>query len=316
MDATLERLFDRHGLFLRRDFLAAGGAPKTLTRMVRSGDVRRVRHGAYTAPHQWNSLDEVGRHVLTARAVLRSARCEAALSHATALAIFGGPLWDLPMGTVHVSRTDGRAGRREAGVAQHTTVLQPEEIFELDTTPTTSPTRTGIDLASTTDLEHTLVVLDWLLHNGLTTKDQLRECYDSHVFARGSLHTELAITLADPRAESVGESRSRYLFWSSGLPAPLSQVDVFDETGRLIGRVDFAWPDLGVFLEFDGRVKYADLLAPGQDTVDVVLAEKRREERICRATGWRCVRLTWADLGTPTRTAAYLRSVLDGGTVH
>ncbi len=43
---------------------------------------------------------------------------------------------------------------------------------------------------------------------------------------------------------------------------------------------------------------------------DVVIREKRREELICRRTGWRCLRLTWADLENPRRTVALLRSVL------
>lgn len=44
---------------------------------------------------------------------------------------------------------------------------------------------------------------------------------------------------------------------------------------------------------------------------DVVLREKRREELIARLTGWRCIRLVWADLYTPARTCAAIRQALD-----
>jgi hypothetical protein len=78
--------------------------------------------------------------------------------------------------------------------------------------------------------------------------------------------------------------------------------------------VDFAWPRFGVFLEFDGRVKYEKLLRPGQSASDVVIAEKRREELICRLTGWRCIRIVWSDLEHPARTAAMIRDVITSST--
>ena len=43
----------------------------------------------------------------------------------------------------------------------------------------------------------------------------------------------------------------------------------------------------GVFVEFDGKIKYEALLKPGESASDVVIREKRREERIVELTGWR-----------------------------
>ena len=37
---------------------------------------------------------------------------------------------------------------------------------------------------------------------------------------------------------------------------------------------------------------------------------------ICRLTGWRCIRIVWADLYRPEETIAYIRGVLAGGPVH
>ena len=45
---------------------------------------------------------------------------------------------------------------------------------------------------------------------------------------------------------------------------PEPQYEIKDDRGVVIGRVDFAWPELGVFLEFDGKVKYEKLLKPGE----------------------------------------------------
>ena len=73
--------------------------------------------------------------------------------------------------------------------------------------------------------------------------------------------------------------------------------------------VDFAWPELGLFLEFDGKIKYQKLLKEGESPSDVVIREKRREELVCRLTGWRCIRIVWADLYRPERTAANIRAL-------
>ncbi len=83
-----------------------------------------------------------------------------------------------------------------------------------------------------------------------------------------------------------------------------------DADGRVVARVDFAWPELKVFLEFDGRIKYEKLLREGERPSDVVIREKQREELVCRLTGWRCIRVTWDDLASPGRLAAKIRAVL------
>lgn len=91
---------------------------------------------------------------------------------------------------------------------------------------------------------------------------------------------------------------------------PEPQYEIKDANGRVVARVDFAWPELGVFLEFDGMVKYQKPLREGETASDVVVREKQRQDLICRLTGWRCIRIVWADLAHPERTAALIRSVL------
>ena len=44
---------------------------------------------------------------------------------------------------------------------------------------------------------------------------------------------------------------------------------------------------------------------------EYLMREKKREERICMLTGWVCIRITWADLADPERTAARIRRILD-----
>ena len=63
-------------------------------------------------------------------------------------------------------------------------------------------------------------------------------------------------------------------------------------------------------MEFDGRQKYVQFLREGESVTDAVLREKRREDMVCELTGWRCMRITWADLADPVRLAARIRAFL------
>lgn len=44
--------------------------------------------------------------------------------------------------------------------------------------------------------------------------------------------------------------------------------------------------------------------------MDAVLREKQRESRIAELTGWRCIRITWADLERPDGTVARILALL------
>ena len=120
------------------------------------------------------------------------------------------------------------------------------------------------------------------------------------------------LRLLDGGSQSVGESLESYLFWRMHLPRPELQYRVYDRHGELIGITDFAWPEHGVYGEFDGKVKYGRLLKPGQDPGDVVFAEKRREDLIRGATGGIMVRHTWADLHPASAPSLRLRELLRG----
>lgn len=316
MSDDLHLICDEHGVFLRRDAIELGYTDQSLARLVRQRTVHRIRHGSYSMGQEWDGLKATERHWRRAMAVLRTSRASVAVSHTTALIGMDVPVWDLALDLVHVTRLDHRGGRKAAGVAQHRGRLCPDELTSTRGVQATSAARTAIDLTTMADVEHCLPVLDHLLHVEATTKEELRVIAKRQEFWAHTLTTDLVIQLADGRRESVGESRSAYMFWRGGLPRPQPNHKILDERGRVFARVDFAWPGLGVFLEFDGKEKYLRYRREGESVIDAVLREKRREERICRLTGWRCIRITWADLYRPEATVAYIASVLAGGPVH
>lgn len=286
-----------------------------LSQAVRSGELARPRRGAYVDGANYASLDRAGRHQLVVRAVLAASPVPLVVSHASALAFYGGPDYGLPLDVVDVTRPDRRAGRAEAGVRQHRGRLTDGDVQRAGGLLLTSPTRAALELTTQVDLEIAVIHLDDLIHRGLTSRHALTTRYDAGMGRwPSSLTTDLAIRLADGRSESVAESRFRMLAWREHLPRPEAQFVVLDHRGRVVARLDFAWPEHRVFLEVDGRAKYSKLLTAGETTTDVVIAEKEREDLVRRLTGWRCVRVSWADLGRPAATGEMIRRALDDET--
>lgn len=302
---------------LRRELVADGYTDRALARLVRDKELHKVRRGAYVAEVAWGALDDVGRHGLLARAVLKSAKSDVVLSHLSTLPDWGAPMWGLDLSVVHVTRPDRKTGRREAGVQQHRGRIVDGDVIRRNGVRVTSPERTMIELTTVAGLEPCLVAWNHFLQKKLTTIEKVNSRYralatgpaDSMEHWPDTLTTELLLRLADPRIETVGESRTQCLLWKQRLPKPVPQYEVRDADGNLLGRVDFAWPEHKVFLEFDGMVKYEKFLREGETASDAVVREKLREQRICEM-GWRCIRITWADLAHPERTALRIRNFL------
>lgn len=304
-----------HPIALRKELVALGYNDRALAALVKGGVLARPRRGAYTDGPTFMSLDEPGRYVVRTRAVMRQAMTAVAASHVSAVVLHDGPDWGLDLSRVHLTRMDGRAGRAEAGVQQHCGRLLPGDVVTLHGISTTSATRTALDLTTVTGVESSLVFVNHALHRGLTTVEALQARYEAadgpmH-HSPGSLTTDLVLRLARAEVETVGESRTWFMLFRGGVPMPVPQYVVRGRDGEIVARLDFAWPERRVWLEFDGRVKYQELLRPGESATDVVLREKAREALVQRLTGWRCIRITWSDLERPQRTAAMILRELE-----
>ena len=297
-------------VWLRSELLESGHSDRELAALVRAGVLQRIRRGAYTDRTTYDAADTAARHALMARAVTRQAKTEVVPSHVSAIPFHGGPMWGMPLDVVHVARPDGRAGRSEAGVRQHQGTIVDGDIVVRHDLPVMSATRTALDVTTCCSTEASLVLVNDLLHRGLTTLEDLRARYSPMSRDPNTLKTDIVLRLADPRLESVGESRTFWLMYRGGIPAPDPQFEVLDDVGRVFARLDFAWPELGVWLEFDGREKYLKHLRTGESVVDAVLREKERESRISELTGWRCIRITWADLERPKATGVRILAML------
>jgi len=298
-------------VFLRRDLIATGMTDRDIRQRVVAGDLTRLRHGAYVSTELVKELSEVDMARARARAVLRTAHPTAVLSHETALAEHGVELWGVGLDETHLTRTDGRPGRREAGVVHHRATLGRRWWVARDGLRVTHPARAAIEVVTAYGAEAGLVAACGVLHRELATPAELQNVAQESTRWPGSLGTRLVLARADARITNVAEARVWHLFFDQGITRPEPQVEVRDEFGNLLGIVDFLWVALGVFLEFDGRIKYERHRRPGESLADYLMREKRREERICVEKGWMCIRITWADLQRPAVLARRIRRALE-----
>ena len=173
----------------------------------------------------------------------------------------------------------GRAGVKLRRVELHLT----EVVIQQDL-PTTSATRTLADLGRWLPLLEAVIALDMGLHEGVCDVYDLADWIDTHPGFPGVARLRRALALADADSESVMETLLRLLLIQAGLPKPLLQVPLYDDTGGFLGRPDLFYPAQRLGLEYDGAV-HKDNLA----------ADNRRQNRLLDA-GYRLLRFTASDV--------------------
>lgn len=302
----LDHLLTERGFFSRAEALEAGVSDTQLTAGVRTRVWVRFCHGYYTSASHWQELFAEDRNLLRGDAALHQLGRAVALSHVTGSLNHELEVWGLDLASAHVTRLDGATGRRNNHLVHHRGAVTPDEVTLVRGRPVLSPVRCAIETAMMGSGESGLVVLDSLLHRGLCSPEELRAELAAKRHWPDTLPLQLLARMAHPGGESVGESRVRWLLKCAGLPDPVLQYEVH-RGGELVARCDMAWPELGVILEFDGRMKYQRLLAPGQTPGDVVFAEKQREDLVRELTGFLIVRVVWSDLDRPHLLVQRLR---------
>ncbi len=282
--------------FTRAQALASGETDRSLRAALRSGVVVRLRHGSYARSELVESLDDRARHLLLARAALHQQRGEVALAGPSAALLRGFDVFGHDLDLVHLARLDGGSGRREAGVVHH--VVGPAAALRVEL-------REGLLVVSAEDavwqtallatLEGGVVTADSALHLRPSLAEPLRALVARTKAQPHSRTARLALRLARPEAESPGESLTRVACFRHGIVAPTLQHDVFEPSGRLLGRTDFYWEKARLLGEFDGRIKYERLLRRGETSSASVVREKRREDGM-RRTRCGMSRFTWSEV--------------------
>ena len=259
---------------------------KGLEVAVRAGRFVRVRRGVYAmrspgVPVQLAALDLAsGTHIV-------------ACMH-TAAEIYG---FDTePDDRLHIL-DPGIRMRPVADVMVHQRIGAP--LRKVEGRLATAPAWTAVEIARTVRRPRALAVLDAALHSGACTRHELLAAVGEQRGRRGIVNVRELVKLADGRAESPMESEARLVFIDGGLPVPELQLEIVDLYGR-VWRVDFAWPDYKLIVEYDSvewhanpdgwkhdRMKTARLQECGWTTNAIVVDDVRKYpyELVARISG-------------------------------
>jgi hypothetical protein len=292
---------------LHAELLAEGLHPDEVARLARREGMTRIRRGAYVAAADVTE-DRRLAHLQLLEGTVRQCSPELVISHHSAAALHGLPLFSVQLSRVALTRDRRGGGQLRRYSVVHGLPLSAEDVVLIDGRPVTSLARTVLDLCCSEPMTRAVAVGDAALRRELPPEElalQLERGARRHGIGRA----RRAVAFLDRRSESPGESYSRVVIAQLGLPKPDLQVDIFGPDGEHLGRVDFDWPDRRTVGEFDGRIKYGRALRPGQPIEEVLVDEKVREDRI-RDTDRRMLRWIWPELWTPNKFGTRLDRAL------
>lgn len=294
-----ELAFERGGYFTTADAHDFGHDGRAIRDAVRAGEWRHLRRGAYSLANTYDLLEDAGRHLVRARAVVaKLGRDRVAVSHQSASCAYEHQQWGWDMSVVNVTRLDRGAPREEAGIKHHVGRVVESDLVDRGGLLVMREDRAVVEACTQMPVEAGLCIVDSALRRERINSEMLLAYGDLFCDWPGSRRARLAVWLGDGGAASVGESRSRHLFWRFGVPAPDLQYEVRNDAGTLLGTADFGWELYRHVGEFDGRRKYTRDLKPGEDAGQVVFREKRREDAM-RGENLGMSRLVWAELEPP-----------------
>jgi len=177
--------------------------------------------------------------------------------------------------------------RSQPGLLVYRDQVPASEVVVADGCRVTSAERTAWDLARRLPLVEAVVTTDALARLGSFPPAALLARRRAAPGARGCRRLDEVVALADPRAESPPETRLRLALVRGGLPRPEVQFRVLDEHGFVLARVDLAYPDARLAIEYDGAVHLGRRRWIRDRERDATLA----------VAGWQTLRLGHDDLG-------------------
>lgn len=242
---SLETLFTTQGGVATSAQLLEHLSRSRLDRDIASGRLMKVWPGVY-------SLDEPDA-VLRLRGLDLRAGAPVAICLGTAAAAHGFDVQDT--GDLHVLTPPGHQLRNSDGLIVHRRDGAPLTI--VDGRPATMPAWTAVEVARSLPRSRALATLDAALRTGTCDQRQLVTAAARQAGRRGIVAVRELIPMADPRAESPMESEVRLVMRGSGLPIPELQYEIVDLNNRT-WRLDFAWPDYRVAVEYDGFDWHSD----------------------------------------------------------
>jgi hypothetical protein len=265
-----------NGVFIGAHALSEGVLTE---RQLRNGPYARVLRGVYAPSFMPRD------HLLRCRAAALLMPDAAALGGRSAAAVLGAPAPGYPE-AVTVLLPQGIQWRGPSGVRIHRCALSGDDTrVDDEGLRHTRPLRTAWDVATLENTATAVGVLDAMVRLGLLHSGQLAHLLRERRGRWGACRARRAFELVDGRAESPPESWVRVACALAGLPPPVPQYEVIEDGVRL-GRVDLAWPEARLIVEYEGEYHF--------DGVQIARDDIRIRALI--AAGWRVLRVAAHDL--------------------
>ncbi|MGZ4612981.1 MAG: type IV toxin-antitoxin system AbiEi family antitoxin domain-containing protein [Kineosporiaceae bacterium] len=237
--------------FTTREAHAAGIDRHLLGRLHADGLLRRMLRGVHVAAQVPDTLE------LRCQALRLVAPTDAVAVDWTACWLWTGVLrfgQQTEVPAVSLFRPAGRGRLRNKLSDSGERSFAPGDVNGLHGLRVTTPLRTAWDLGRLSHRDAAIGALDALLRHGAFTAGDLVHGVERFRRQRGVVQLRQLAPLADPRAESPGESvlRLRWLDLAS-LPPPEPQISVVGPHGEELARIDLGVRELRLGVEYDGE---------------------------------------------------------------
>lgn len=275
--------------------------------MLRAGELSRgqLRSSAWRRlfPDVYACASLPVDHRLRAQAVTRLLLSGAVLTGRSAAVLWdvhlAGPADDVECVVPQACRAGTARGVRVTRRA-----LPPEDVGTRAGVPVTTPLRTAVDLARIQPLDAAVIALDQFLRIRRVALADLRLAA-ARLTGPGCRSVRAAVARADGLAQSTQETSLRLRLHASRLPRPVAQYEVRDARG-FVARVDFAWPEARVAVEYDGWWHGERQNVP---------KDRRRLNRLT-AAGWTVIFATADDVTDSVQLIARIGAALAAASTH
>jgi len=216
-------------------------------------------------------------------------------------------LWKLPVPhwmsgsdtLIELAVPPGDAHARRHGVRGRRLDVPDTHLVLLEGRPVTTVERTWVDCAASLPLPHLVAMGDAVLHREMATSEELWQVLHWAYRRRGVAIARAAWPMLDGRSESPGESLLRVGLMGEGVPRPVCNLQVI-EGGEWLARVDMAWPEWRIAVEYDGVVHGGE----------VSRRKDARRRNLLMEHGWVVITATADDLRRPWVIAGQVRTAL------
>lgn len=275
--------------FTRLEAIQSGLTRRSLQRLVDEGRLRVPMRNAYVPSHVPDTLE-------TRAQTLATVAASHVVVDRTAAWLWGVSAYSLAdeAGQVPLDAFSlrGKPRVRRSGVHSGTRRLETRDVVRVQGVRVTSPIRTALDLACGLGRLDAVAAVDALMRAQGLGRHELVVELPHHRGRRGVIQAREVLCLVDQRAESQGESFTRVIMADESFPPPDLQVWVYDEHGDPIWRLDHAYEELMIGIEYDGEEHH---------TSDEDRRHDAKRRALLRSLGWIIIVVTKRDLAVHSR---------------